>query len=316
MGYYGEEKHSLSHFLKPMKRNNGPRQTTAEWEAGENGECDTCYCVNLEQQTGDLTYFDLVFNTEQYTGYNGRHIWNILYSSIDRDNKSGQDGRDLIFKAVSGLHASVTIHLCYKYVKQKDDDKDVSVESIVRPNPEELAKRFHPKTTDNQGPSWVRNLYFAYLLIMRSIAEGEPYWRNLPIDTGDKKADEETRNLLVNFMEVPALYLEPLEEEWCFSKGDLNQRCSVYFQNLSGAFDHITCERCRLWGKIQIIGVRTAFKILCNRSSGMGDEGGDGGGGGGLKLTQAEVVSLFNTLGRLSESIRFLGDFKLMKDTG
>ena len=219
--------------IKPMKRNGGPRQTT-EWEIGE---CDTCYCVNLEQETEDLTYFDLVFNTEQYTGYDGRHIWNILYNSIAQI--SGQDLRELIFRTISGLHSSVNIHLCYKYVKQKDQE-DVSVESIVRPNPEELAKRFHPKWTDKQGPSWVRNLYFAYLIVLRGIAEGEHYWRILPIDTGDKQVDKDTRNLLMNFTEISSTYLKPMEEERIFANPDLNQFCSVYFQNVSGAFDHIT----------------------------------------------------------------------------
>ena len=69
-----------------------------------------------------------------------------------------------------------------------------------------------------------------------------------------------------------------------------------------------------MWGKIQIIGIRTAFRILCANSKREGRGMGEYGKGGKLRLTQAEVVSLFNTLGRLSESIRFLEDFKLMKE--
>lgn len=59
--------------------------------------------------------------------------------------------------------------------------------------------------------------------------------------------------------------------------------------------DCISCERCRLWGKIQITGVGTALKIL--------SVSGDRLKWPDFKLRRSELIALVNTLGRLSESI-------------
>lgn len=52
----------------------------------------------------------------------------------------------------------------------------------------------------------------------------------------------------------------------------------------------VGCERCRLWGKIQVTGIGTALKILFSNSK-------------DYELRREELVSFFNTLGRVSESI-------------
>lgn len=59
--------------------------------------------------------------------------------------------------------------------------------------------------------------------------------------------------------------------------------------------DCIPCEKCRLWGKIQFLGMGTALKILLSDNE--------------VPLTRAEIVALINTLGRLSESVNALVEF-------
>ena len=60
--------------------------------------------------------------------------------------------------------------------------------------------------------------------------------------------------------------------------------------------DCVTCDKCRLWGKVQTRGLGTALKILFS--------------GPGLTLQRGEVVSLFNSFNQLSASLLYVGRFK------
>ncbi len=41
-----------------------------------------------------------------------------------------------------------------------------------------------------QGPGWLKNLYFAYLLVLRSVVKAESYWASHPFYTGDPSVDQ------------------------------------------------------------------------------------------------------------------------------
>ena len=52
--------------------------------------------------------------------------------------------------------------------------------------------------------------------------------------------------------------------------------------------DCVGCDKCKLWGKLQVQGVGTALKVLfAGRKNGRP-----------LYLTRMEIISLFNVLGR------------------
>lgn len=42
-------------------------------------------------------------------------------------------------------------------------------------NVSEFVNRFSPETTDGQGPNWLKNLYFVYLLELRALQKASPY---------------------------------------------------------------------------------------------------------------------------------------------
>ena len=64
--------------------------------------------------------------------------------------------------------------------------------------------------------------------------------------------------------------------------------------------DCVTCEKCRLWGKLQVLGLGTALKILLME----GDESGTG------VLQRNEVVALVNTLAQLARSVDSIRDWQ------
>ncbi|RKO95381.1 endoplasmic oxidation reduction 1 precursor, partial [Caulochytrium protostelioides] len=81
----------------------------------------------------------------------------------------------------------------------------------------------------------------------------------------------------------------------------------AHFRNISQIMDCVGCEKCRLWGKLQVMGLGTALKILFE----FQEEAPNGGGNAAdpdavpehMALTRSEIVALFNTLGRFSSSL-------------
>ena len=82
--------------------------------------------------------------------------------------------------------------------------------------------------------------------------------------------------------------------------------------------DCVACDKCKLWGKLQISGLGTALKILFSDDTSKNES---------IKnemfkdyskfnLNRNEIVSLFNAFGRISTSIQQLEIFReiLRKD--
>lgn len=80
-----------------------------------------------------------------------------------------------------------------------------------------------------------------------------------------------------------------------------------HFRNISRIMDCVGCEKCRLWGKMQVSGVGTALKILFSY-----EEDSFKSPKPQKLLQQTEIVALFNTFARLSESLRAVDHFRTM----
>jgi len=79
--------------------------------------------------------------------------------------------------------------------------------------------------------------------------------------------------------------------------------------------DCVGCDKCRLWGKLQIHGLGTALKILFSgKFDGMDPAGRDLSHANKSKfqLQRSEIVALMNAFGRLSTSIHELEKFREM----
>lgn len=121
------------------------------------------------------------------------------------------------YRLISGMHASITIHLTahylqsgniYMYTSQGCSNRytlqigSPSADPTFGPNFEEFKKRFDPQKTSSQGlmsllmwilfilacsgPLWLKNLYFTYLLVLRAITKGEALWESESFFTDDK----------------------------------------------------------------------------------------------------------------------------------
>lgn len=75
------------------------------------------------------------------------------------------------------------------------------------------------------------------------------------------------------------------------------------FRNISKIMDCVGCDKCRLWGKLQVQGLGTALKILFSEKFDLSLATNNPIKGikpvnQHFKLKRGEIVSLFNAFGR------------------
>jgi hypothetical protein len=74
------------------------------------------------------------------------------------------------------------------------------------------------------------------------------------------------------------------------------------FLKVSLIMNCIICEKCKLWGKIQTLGIGTCLKILFALETKRRWER--------LHLKTSEIIALLNTFARISESIEIIRSFR------
>ena len=124
------------------------------------------YCLFLENGE-EAEWVDLLLNPEQYTGYQGKganRIWTSIYQEncfLPHKNLNNYDDfeksflsktcleKRVFYRTLSGLHASISIHLSYKYLMPGSFSKPT-----FAPNFDEFKKRFDAELTNGNGRLW------------------------------------------------------------------------------------------------------------------------------------------------------------------
>ncbi|XP_069321020.1 ERO1-like protein alpha isoform X12 [Eulemur rufifrons] len=275
----------------------------------------------------------------RYTGYKGPDawkIWNVIYEencfkpqTIKRPLNplaSGQgkskentfyswlEGlcveKRAFYRLISGLHASINVHLSARYLLQ-----DTWLEKKWGHNITEFQQRFDGILTEGEGPRRLKNLYFLYLIELRALSKVLPFFErpDFQLFTGNKIQDAENKMLLLEILHEIKSF--PLHfDENSFFAGDkkeahkLKEDFRLHFRNISRIMDCVGCFKCRLWGKLQTQGLGTALKILFSEKliANMPESGPSYE----FHLTRQEIVSLFNAFGRISTSVKELENFR------
>ncbi|KAF8561518.1 hypothetical protein P879_09259 [Paragonimus westermani] len=279
-----------------------------------------------DDSSGKMIWVDLIKNPERYTGYKGaasNRIWHMIHAENCFDDGAFNYRtfapspetlscleKRAFYRLVSGLHTSITVHLCARYPRNlfcavhRNFGVDTVKPSDWGPNVEEFRRRFHPEFT-REGLERLHNLYFAYLVELRALAKAAPYLRTLMFYTGNAAADAETRQAVDDLLKIVEARGSLFNEGQLFAEQNtesvsLKQQFRRHFHNISRIMDCVGCEKCRLWGKLQTQGMGTALKILFASSDFFQPK---------FQLSRREIVALFNALNRLSVSIGTLPDF-------
>ncbi|XP_067319216.1 ERO1-like protein alpha [Anolis sagrei] len=314
-------------------------QAVIRWTRHDDSEDSFCEVDDI--QSPEAEYVDLLINPERYTGYKGPEawkIWNSIYEencfkpqSIKRplnpltsSKGTGKNEGNMFYswleglcvekrafyKLISGLHASINIHLSARYLL-----KDTWAEKQWGHNVTEFQQRFDEVLTQGEGPRRLKNLYFIYLIELRALSKVLPFFQrpDFQLFTGDATQDAKTKQLLLEILHLAKSFPLHFDENSFFAgkqreAAKLKEEVRLHFRNISRIMDCVGCIKCRLWGKLQTQGLGTALKILFSER--QIESLAEKGPSPKFQLTRQEIVSLFNAFGRISTSIKQLENFR------
>lgn len=267
----------------PTMRNWAPPSSAEDWTVHEDGK-------GVEK-----IYVDLRKNPERYTGFKGpeaHRIWDAIYAENCLAVSASCSGglcapgtckeERVFYRLVSGVHTSITMHIAKGFLHGSTWGHNLDIfRNRVRANEE-----------------YVKNLYMTLAVVLRAVAKVAPSLDPavFPFKTGDEKDDAETS------VRVRKLLAHPLVAHGCdellFNESDMfvanaRERLPEFrgaFRNISMIMDCVGCEKCRLWGKLQFLGLGTSLRILFSEV----DE---------YELKRNEVIALFNFLNKLLSSV-------------
>lgn len=231
-----------------------------------------------------MVYINLLENPERYTGYSGyqaERVWNAIYKENCFTPALGYEKslegmcleERVYYRLISGLQASINTHIAlrYKYGDSWGTNPALFVHRVGK----------HRER--------LQNLYFTYLFVMRALGRYRHELLEYDYSTGntadDQRVQEILRQLVFEDAEATSCptesksVLSGFDEQALFrvqrgqmsydefvnakeQKRELEAQFRGKFQNVSRIMDCVTCEKCRLWGKIQTMGLGTAIKIL------------------------------------------------------
>lgn len=198
----------------------------------------------------------------------------------------------VFYRVVSGMHASISTHLCWDFLNQTTGE--------WQPNLECYKARLHAH------PERISNLYFNYALVTRAVAKIGPHLQNYTFCTGDEEQDAATKAKVLAVTQSAASVPQIFDESLMFKNGEgpsLKEDFKNRFRNVSRVMDCVGCDKCRLWGKLQTAGYGAALKVLFEFDNDSEDI---------PVLKRTELVALFNTYARLSSSMEALVRFRSM----
>ena len=94
----------------------------------------------------------------------------------------------LLYRTISGLHTSINTQLSWFYI---DHDLDIMMQNT---------NLFFTKVGDH--PERIRNLYFAYSMLLRAINVAADYIQGYDYDTGNLDNDIKTQRDIQNLLNV------------------------------------------------------------------------------------------------------------------
>jgi Endoplasmic Reticulum Oxidoreductin 1 (ERO1) len=246
-------------------------------------------------------YFDTQTFPEGYTGYDGSEVWEFIHERICFKGYEYDDDhwKADFNKAVSGLHSMVSAQVV-SGIKDKIDNGMNFAEAEIWRDPK---KEFHRRLGLNgETPQALENLYFCFMLLLTAASKATA---RLLADCASGKIDsgaaEDLKSALSCslFREDSVGVASRKLHDHAVKDSDSVEAlwdARMRSRDLLRIMNCVQCNKCRLHGKIAVLGLTTAMQILVGHSG----EGSDPG-----KLHRVELAALMTTLHRCSNAIKF-----------
>ena len=272
---------------------------------------------DVQKVDGDTAVVvDLRLNPERYTGYAGpsaNKVWTAIHSDncFQQQSGPGEEGDDIVGycslspeervynRIISGLHSSISLHIAHSYCLEMAQDQIAECKEWGMNSSVARERVLNHKDR-------LENLYAVFAILLRAVQKAGP-----AVTTAVPKEDslfsasltEWTHSLLPQVSTLAQSCPLTFDETSLFLGGEdagpkrieLQKR----FTHLLQIMECVGCDRCRLWGTLQTIGIGTALKVLLDDSSSQA-----------ISLSRQEAVALVHTLERFSSALKYASEFQ------
>ncbi|KAF9973221.1 hypothetical protein BGZ73_003581 [Actinomortierella ambigua] len=221
------------------------------------------------------------------------------------DNDDDQNAcleKRVYYRLISGLHSSISIHICDEWFNQTSGEWGPNLDCFI--------------SRVGMHPERLENIYFDYAVLLRAVTKVSDYLAGYEFCTGEPSIDRNIMTLMNEVIDLAKKCPPTFDERTLFKEKSsletiqLKQQFRDHFRNVSRVMDCVGCEKCRLWGKVQTQGLGTALKLLFSYDDRSIEQNArhrrhD-------ILERSEIVALFNTFNRFSESITAIERFRRM----
>ncbi|KAF9411730.1 hypothetical protein BGZ94_001253, partial [Podila epigama] len=158
------------------------------------------------------------------------------------------------YRLISGLHASISIHICDEWFNQTTGEWGPNLDCFIS------RVGLHPERLEN--------IYFDYVVLLRAVTKVSDYLAGYEYCTGDDTVDKNIMTVIHELVDLVKKCPPTFDEKLLFRDSasqdtkQLKNQFRDHFRNVTRIMDCVGCEKCRLWGKVQTLGLGTALKIL------------------------------------------------------
>ncbi|GFH28584.1 endoplasmic reticulum oxidoreductin 1 family protein [Haematococcus lacustris] len=237
--------------------------------------CNSALCAAEADSVVDRGLEPFVARQLQHMkGEHAHRIWSSIYSQSCLAGPLDCAEKRVFYRLVSGMHTSISAHIAMHYLQDEE----------------------------------AGNLYFSYLFVLRAVMKARSLLAQFEYTTGEPEADQHTSQLMADLEEAQAACPMPFDEGRLWKGGQgpaLLDSMQAAFRNITRIMDCVGCEKCKLWGKLQTLGIATALKVLFSSADCDGAAPGRAELGGSLSLERNEVIALINLLERFAASLHY-----------
>uniref|UniRef100_A0A7S4QTG6 Endoplasmic reticulum oxidoreductin 1 n=1 Tax=Ditylum brightwellii TaxID=49249 RepID=A0A7S4QTG6_9STRA len=246
-------------------------------------------------------YYDVAQFPEEFTGYDGSDVWRFIHARIcfydnDNDYYDADSWKADFNKAVSGLHSMISAHIV-KGIQDKIQAGEPLQDGTPWTDPQqEFNRRLSP---DGETPRAISNLYFGYMLMLTAVSKARTrLLQDCDAQIIDPQAADALRPVLSHplFDDLSITVASNNLLGHANMEQDSLWEARMRTRELMRIMNCVQCNKCRLHGKIAVLGLSTALQVLL----GSGGEGGDE-----LKMHRVELAALMTTLSKFSTAVSY-----------
>merc|ERR1712137_9704 len=251
-------------------------------------------------------YINLQLNPERNTGYGGPHaqkIWRAIYMENCFSGKLEHQCLEerAFYRLVSGIHGSTAIQVAERF-KILSQPQKLTGEHFGADRWEFEANLDFFVNSIGRWPDRATNIYFTWSVLLRAFHKARDFLENYNFNTGNSTDDVRTREVISSILAEGECPTAGFDEKSMFTGGQykdiLKKEFKAKFRNVSRIMDCVACQNCRIHGKLSMLGIATALKVLLDQDEVP------------LNLQRNEIIALANTLLKFSESIRVIATMR------